>query len=52
MTETPSQIVYVLTNPAMLGLVKIGKTTQLEVEDRMNQLFGACVQYTKLNAIT
>ena len=43
MTETPSQIVYVLTNPAMLGLVKIGKTTQLEVEDRMKQLFSTGV---------
>jgi hypothetical protein len=29
MTESPSQIVYVLTNPAIPGLVKIGKTTQL-----------------------
>jgi hypothetical protein len=52
MTESLSQIVYVLTNPAMLGLVKIGKTTQLEVEDRMKQFFGACMQCTKLNAIT
>jgi hypothetical protein len=43
MTESPSQIVYVLTNPAMLGLVKIGKTTQLEVEDRMKQLFSTGV---------
>jgi hypothetical protein len=43
MNETPSQIVYVLTNPAMLGLVKIGKTTQLEVEDRMKQLFSTGV---------
>ena len=44
MTDTtPSQIVYVLTNPAMLGLVKIGKTTQLEVEDRMKQLFSTGV---------
>jgi hypothetical protein len=52
MTESPSQIVYVPTNPAMLGLVKIGKTTQLEVEDRMKRLFSACVQYTRLKAIT
>ena len=44
MTDTtPSQIVYVLTNPAMVGLVKIGKTTQLEVEDRMKQLFSTGV---------
>jgi hypothetical protein len=43
MTDAPSQIVYVLTNPAMLGLVKIGKTTQLEVEDRMKQLFSTGV---------
>ena len=38
-----SQIVYVLTNPAMPGLVKIGMTTQLEVEDRMRQLYGTGV---------
>ena len=41
--EAASQIVYVLTNPAMPGLVKIGKTTQREVEDRMRQLFGTGV---------
>lgn len=38
-----NQIVYVLTNPAMPGLVKVGKTTQLEVEDRMKQLYGTGV---------
>lgn len=37
------QIDRFLTNPAMLGLVKIGKTTQLEVEDRMKQLFSTGV---------
>lgn len=43
MNEVSSQIVYVLTNPAMPGLVKIGKTTQLEVEERMKQLYGTGV---------
>lgn len=43
MPDAPSQIVYVLTNPAMPGLVKIGKTTQSEVEDRMRQLYGTGV---------
>lgn len=43
MNEVASQIVYVLTNPAMPGLVKIGKTTQLEVEERMKQLYGTGV---------
>lgn len=43
MTENPSQVVYVLTNPAMPGIVKIGKTTQLEVGDRMKQLYSTGV---------
>lgn len=43
MADASSQIVYVLTNPAMPGLVKVGKTTQLEVEDRMKQLFSTGV---------
>ncbi len=43
MSDASSQIVYVLTNPAMPGLVKIGKTTQLEVDDRMRQLYGTGV---------
>ena len=43
MPETLSQIVYVLTNPAMPGIVKIGKTTQLEVDARMRQLYGTGV---------
>ena len=38
-----SQIIYVLTNPAMSGLVKIGKTTQQEVDGRMKQLYGTGV---------
>ncbi len=41
--EVSSQIVYVLTNPSMPGLVKIGKTTQMEVEMRMKQLYGTGV---------
>lgn len=43
MADNGSQIVYVLTNPAMPGLVKIGKTTQVEVEERMKQLYGTGV---------
>ena len=43
MADCSSQIVYVLTNPAMPGLVKIGKTTQLEVDERMKQLYGTGV---------
>ena len=43
MADNSSQIVYVLTNPAMPGLVKIGKTSQLEVEERMKQLYGTGV---------
>jgi len=43
MADNGSQIVYVLTNPAMPGLIKIGKTTQLEVDDRMKQLYSTGV---------
>ncbi len=43
MADKPTQIVYVLTNPAMPGLVKIGRTTQLEVEERMKQLYSTGV---------
>ena len=34
-----SNIVYVLTNPAMPGIVKIGKTSQDDLQDRMKQLY-------------
>ena len=37
------QIVYVLTNPAMPGLLKIGSTTQEEVDTRMKQLYSTGV---------
>ncbi len=43
MSDQLHQIVYVLTNPAMPGLVKIGKTTQSEVEERMKQLYSTGV---------
>jgi hypothetical protein len=43
MSEKLSQIVYVLTNPVMPGIVKIGKTTQLEVSERMKQLYSTGV---------
>jgi len=38
-------IVYVVTNPAMPGLVKIGKTTNLEAEVRLGQLFTTSVPF-------
>lgn len=43
MDNKPNQIVYVLTNPAMPGFVKIGKTTQAEVQTRMKQLYSTGV---------
>ena len=38
-------IVYVVTNPAMPGLVKIGKTTQEEAQTRISQLFSTSVPF-------
>ena len=37
------QIVYVLTNPAMPNLVKIGKTTQSDISVRLSQLYSTGV---------
>lgn len=36
-------IVYVLTNPVMPGLVKIGMTTRNDIEARMRELYGTGV---------
>ena len=38
-----SNIVYVLTNPAMPGIVKIGMTSQAEVQKRMGELYSTGV---------
>ena len=38
-----NQIVYVLTNPAMPDIVKIGKTTQADIAIRMSQLYSTGV---------
>ena len=37
--ESRNQIVYVLTNPAMPGIVKIGRTTREDPQVRMNELY-------------
>jgi len=37
MSEPKHGIVYFITNPAMLGLVKIGQTTN-EITNRLNEL--------------
>ena len=41
-------IVYVLTNPAMPGIVKIGRTTQEDINSRLTQLYttGVPVPFT------
>jgi hypothetical protein len=43
MSETRFGIVYVVTNPAMPGLVKIGITSREEVDDRLKELFNTSV---------
>ncbi|PCJ66623.1 MAG: hypothetical protein COA73_01055 [Candidatus Hydrogenedentota bacterium] len=40
-----NEIVYVLTNPAMDGLVKIGKTNQKDIKSRMQQLYTTGVPF-------
>lgn len=39
MPELQGEIVYVLTNAAMPGLTKIGKTAQEDVKYRLSQLY-------------
>ena len=36
-------LVYVLTNPAMPGIVKIGMTQRVDLEKRMRELYGTGV---------
>lgn len=41
--NTNTGIVYVLTNPAMPGIVKIGKTSRGSVDARLNELYSTGV---------
>lgn len=41
--EKDIQIIYVLTNSSMPGLVKIGKTSRSDVESRMRELYSTGV---------
>ena len=41
--STELGIVYVLTNPAMPGLVKIGKTSRATIKTRLNELYSTGV---------
>ena len=42
-SDTEYGIVYVLTNPAMPGIVKIGKTSRGSVDARLNELYSTGV---------
>ncbi|UOR03929.1 GIY-YIG nuclease family protein [Hymenobacter aerilatus] len=42
-TATPLSVVYVLTNPAMPGIVKIGRTSQDDAKTRIDQLYSTGV---------
>jgi hypothetical protein len=42
-SESEYGIVYVLTNPAMPGIVKIGKTSRGSVDARLNELYSTGV---------
>lgn len=44
-TDQPLAIVYVLTNPAMPGLVKIGRTYTNGIEARISQLYTTGVPF-------
>lgn len=43
MGDVPHGIVYVLTNPAMPGIVKIGKTARGSVDARLSELYSTGV---------
>ena len=45
MNNNQNEIVYVLSNPAMPGLIKIGKTTQTDLNSRMKQLYTTGVPF-------